>query len=89
MLKQSSIFDKHTQDYSNIISDAFDEFNNSFPAIASPTLSKQETVTFLYSSIKDNEKGDIKIQFPWKSLFLFIPRIVIMCFKLCFFSIFL
>lgn len=89
MLKHSSIFDKYTQEYSNIISDAFDEFNNSFPAIASPTLSKQETVTFLYSSIRENEKGNKKIQFPWKSLFLFIPRIVIIFFKLCLFSIFL
>jgi hypothetical protein len=88
MSESNSIFDKLTQDYNNILSDAFTEFKNSFPAIASPTLSKQETVTLLHSSIKDNLNGEIKIKIPWKSLFLFIPRVGIMFFKLCLFSIF-
>ena len=87
MSESNSIFDKLTQDYNNILSDAFTEFKNSFPAIASPTLSKQETVTLLHTSIKDNLNGEIKITFPWKSLFLFIPRVGIMFFKLCLFFI--
>ena len=83
-----SNFDKTMSDYSNLISEAFSEFENSFPAIASPTFSKQETVTYLYSSIRDKSIDRVKIKFPWRSLFLFIPRISIMFFKLFIFSLF-
>ena len=82
-----SIFDKSTDDYNKLISDVLSEFKNSFPAVASPTISKQETVTYLYSSIKNRSNDDKFFPFPWRSLFLFIPRMVIMFFNLCFFSI--
>ena len=82
-----SIFDKSTEDFNKLISDVLNEFKHSFSAIASPTISKQETVTYLYSSIKNRSNDDKFFPFPWRSLFLFIPRMVKMFFNLCFFSI--
>jgi hypothetical protein len=64
-------------DYNNLISKVSLEFEDSFAALASPTLSKQETVTYLYNSIRENE-GIInhKPGLPWLKIFLFIPRII-------------
>ena len=41
-------------DYSEEISNVFKEFQDEFAALASPTLSKEETLTSLFNSITDH-----------------------------------
>ena len=75
-------------DYNNLISKVSFEFKNSLAALASPTLSKQETVTYLYKSIRENE-GSInhKPSLPWFKIILFIPRLVLCLFRIIYASI--
>ena len=67
------------KDYSQQISKVFQEFHGIFPALASPTLSKQETATSLYHSINEGIKREQSTpRFPWYRLFQFIPRLLLM-----------
>jgi hypothetical protein len=72
--------------YNNLLSQVSTEFNQSFASIASPTLSKQETVTYLYNNIQDYIVTKNKIKFPTKRLIQFIPRLIITFFKLIYIS---
>ncbi len=66
-------------DYNEIITVLWDDFVMKFGGIASPSLSKQETVTALFNSIEDFLMDSSKKHaFPWKRLFEFIPRLVMM-----------
>jgi hypothetical protein len=69
----------YSASYNELLSDVFGELEGKFAALASPTLSKQETVTALYSSIAESV-GDKNRRpgIPWKRLFQFIPRILLM-----------
>lgn len=62
--------------YNELISRIAVEFDGKFAALASPTLSKQETVTGLYQSIKNNEHNGLSLSFPWRRLFEFVPRVM-------------
>jgi len=67
------------KDYSQQISKVFQEFHGNFAALASPTLSKQETVTSLYNSINEGIKLEQSTpRFPWYRVFQFIPRLLLM-----------
>jgi hypothetical protein len=74
--------------YSELISEVMMGFGDNFGALASPTLSKQETVTILFKSIeyflKDSSK---KPAFPWKRLFEFIPRLILMFIRVSYASL--
>jgi len=76
------------KDYSQLISEAMVDFNDNFGALASPTLSKQETVTALFKSIEDflNDSSK-KPLFPWMRLFEFIPRLVLMFIRVSYASL--
>ena len=64
------------KDYSRLVSDAYVECHSKFAALASPTFSKQESVSFLYQTIeKKADPNDISVPLPWKDLMLFIPRL--------------
>ena len=66
-------------EYNNLLSKVAAEFGDSFAAIASPTLSKQETVTYLYQSInRATALGLKKPSFPWRRLVEFVPRLILM-----------
>ena len=63
----------YLEDYNHLLSKAFEEKRDHFSALASPTLCKQETVTFLYLKVIDflnkNTEGNIKkisFQEGWK-----------------------
>jgi hypothetical protein len=74
--------------YNKLISEVALEFPDSFAALASPTLSKQETVTSLYISInKSIESGYLKPKFPWLSYLQFAPRLVLMFFRVMYASL--
>lgn len=79
--------DKYLGEYNNIISLAAVEFGDNFAAIASPTLSKQETVTNLYDSIQAQNCTGQAPFFPWGSIVEFIPRIALMFIQLCYASL--
>lgn len=80
-------FDYHGE-YNELLSDVASEFSDSFAAIASPTLSKQETVTFLFESIKKAEKSGAKTpNFPWYPLLAFPPRLILMFLKVLYASL--
>ncbi|MCW7497035.1 hypothetical protein ND860_10890 [Leptospira levettii] len=83
MFKNTDFY--YPREYNEILSDVFREFPNNFGALASPTLSKQETVTHLYDTIINQKKG-IKetinilvyiIQFPLRIGFMFIRMVYI------------
>jgi hypothetical protein len=63
--------------YNDLISNVAAEFGENFAAIASPTLSKQETVTSLFDSIQEEILTGKKLGFPWWSLFKFPPRLLL------------
>jgi hypothetical protein len=60
---------EYLNDYNNLLSSVAYEFNSKFAAIASPTLSKQETITFLYKNIKQAKRVT-----HFKHFLFFIPR---------------
>ena len=62
---------EYLKDYNDLLSTAALEFKNKFAAIASPTLSKQETITFLYRNIKQHREFNYSKQY-----LLFIPRLL-------------
>ena len=63
------------EEYNNLISTACLESKGKFAALASPTLNKQETITFLFQRIIEcgKERNDLAISI--RNIFLFIPRI--------------
>ena len=76
------------KDYSDLISEVMIDFNDNLGALASPTLSKQETVTALFNSIVDCLKNiSKKPAFPWKRLFEFVPRLILMFIRVCYASL--
>jgi hypothetical protein len=68
-------YSEYHNDYNELISKVADDFGVSFAALASPTLSKQETVTFLYEKIKCDNKPVLCLDIIL-SMFLFLPRII-------------
>jgi hypothetical protein len=65
-------------DYNRLLSNVAKEFNSSFAAIASPTLSKQETVTNLYQSINEGIAiSQLRPSFPWRRFIEFLPRVLL------------
>jgi hypothetical protein len=69
--KSSSAIDdeEYLSDYSLLISLAGQEFGSSFAAIASPTLSKQETVTDLYDTCLD---PSLELSYKWRAFKYFL-----------------
>jgi hypothetical protein len=62
--------------YNELLSDASHELRDKFPALASPTLSKQETITFLYQDVLRQING-VRINTGLLKLRLqFIPRLL-------------
>ncbi len=75
-------------EYNKLLSSVAGEFSNNFASIASPTLSKQETVTSLYQSIKDGvAHGHKRPTFPWRRLVEFVPRLILMFAKVSYASL--
>jgi hypothetical protein len=72
--------------YNNLLSELSKEFNQSFASIASPTLSKQETVSYLYNNIQEYIIKKNKLKFPLKRIIQFIPRLLYLFFKLIYIS---
>lgn len=64
--------DKFLGDYNNILSKALIELKYSIPALASPTLSKQETITFLFKRINERSKGSILNSIRNRVLFVYL-----------------
>lgn len=89
MDKDGSAFEtkEYIGKYNNILSQAAGELGDKFAAIASPTLSKQETVTKLHSYICEQALTGKKQGFPWRSLAGFIPRLILMFFNLVYASL--
>jgi len=65
-------YSEYHDEYNELLSKVADDLGGSFAALASPTLSKQETVTNLYDMICKNDLGGI----PWVDLLLFMPRVI-------------
>jgi hypothetical protein len=74
-------------EYNSLISLAAAECGDVFSATASPTLSKQETVTHLYESIQDETRSGRPTRFPWMSFAQFVPRLLVVFVRLCYVSI--
>jgi hypothetical protein len=73
--------------YSNVISEVYREFPHSFGALASPTLSKQETVTSLHATIQSGIKnGSLAPSIPWRSILEFGPRLLLMFMRVAYAS---
>jgi len=66
--------DYHSE-YNELLSKVADDLGESFAALASPTLSKQETVTLLYEKIKYNSKRELYLDILF-SMIMFLPRII-------------
>ena len=78
ILKKKKPNFQYFKNYNNFLSEVSNEFDNSFASIASPTLSKQETVTNLFKTInKSISNGLNKPSFPWKRLIQFTPRLIL------------
>lgn len=76
------------KNYSQQISKVFQEFGGSFAALASPTLSKQETVTSLFYVITEGiKRGRSVSPFPWYNVVLFIPRLLLMFSRIAYASL--
>lgn len=71
--------------YNDLISQVAKEFNGAFAALASPTLSKQETVSGLHNQILANRED--KKGYPLLEILLFIPRLVLAAARLIYGSI--
>lgn len=74
-------------EYNNLLSLAAVELGDNFAAIASPTLSKQETVTNLHNYICTQARTRKEPIFPWGSLGQFIPRLALAVFNLVYTSL--
>lgn len=65
--------------YGEVISSAAALCSGRFAALASPTFSKQEAVTFLAESIKAGiGQGRGTPRFPWRRVVEFVPRLIVM-----------
>lgn len=74
--------------FNQVVSVVFKEFDCNFAALASPTLSKQETVTALHQSIREYIRRGISAPpFPWRRLFEFIPRVLLMFARVAYASV--
>ena len=62
-------------EYNNLISKAWIEHQGKFGVLASPTLNKQETVTFLYQAIIEHDKNGSSFGKFMRDRLLFIPRL--------------
>jgi len=62
-------------EYNELLSKVASDLDESFAALASPTLSKQETITFLYEKIKCNHKREMYLDILF-SMILFLPKII-------------
>ena len=80
--------DEFFGEYNSLISRVMDEFDGRFAALASPLLSKQETVSGLYQIILAERSGNVVPGFPWKEIFQFLPRLFLILFRLCYASFF-
>jgi hypothetical protein len=73
-------------EYNTVVSQAATEFGFQFSAIASPTLSKEETVTNLYQNILGS-RLDRKIGSPpWRAYLEFVPRLILMFIRMVYVS---
>jgi hypothetical protein len=78
----------YPREYNELISQIYEDSSGSFAAIASPTLSKQETVTALYKIVTNAiSKDQKKSPYPWKLFLKFVPRVILMFTFVCFASI--
>ncbi|MDF1683518.1 MAG: hypothetical protein P1U36_02565 [Legionellaceae bacterium] len=78
----------YSKDYNQLLSDVMKELPGDFSALASPTLSKQETVTSLYQSIRNGIVDNrLAPRFPWRRLFEFVPRVSLMFIRLLYASL--
>lgn len=78
----------YPKEYNELISQIFVDLDGSFAALASPTLSKQETVTSLFKIVSNAISGDQKKSpYPWKLFFKFLPRVILMFTFVCFASV--
>lgn len=84
----SVVDDEFIIKHNDLISRVAEEFGDSFAAIASPTLSKQETVTSLYLSIKEGlARGHRRPPFPRRLLVEFLPRLTWMLVRIVYASL--
>jgi len=74
--------------YNTLLSLAAAGSAGKFSALASPTLSKQETVSNLHDYVSNLACTGVNAQFPWVSLVEFLPRIGRLSFQLLCASIF-
>lgn len=78
----------YTDGYNELLSQVSREFQRRFAAMASPTLSKQETVTALHQSIVAGiASGQARPPFPWRPLTWFLPRLMWMFVKIGYLSV--
>lgn len=68
-------YDGYHGEYNELLSKIADDLAESFAALASPTLSKQETVTFLYEMIKHNSRYELHLGILI-SVITFLPRVI-------------
>lgn len=72
----------YSEEYNHLLSSVAQELSSEFAALASPTLSKQETVSLLYQRICAGlDNGSSTPRFPWRHLLEFLPRILFMFFR--------
>ena len=75
----------YLNEYNSLISQASLEFGDRFAALASPTLNKQETISFLYRDVVHFLNGFPKHKQKWiriRDFFLFLPLLCYHLFKL-------
>jgi len=72
------------ESYNQFISRVGEEFQGLFTRLASPTLSKQETITHLRDQIESSRRGNEKVKFPWLRLVQFLPRLMAVFLRLCY-----
>lgn len=78
----------YRKEYNRLLSEVTQELPDNFAALASPTLSKQETVTALYQSIREGiGRGISAPSFPWRRLFEFVPRVLLMFARVAYASV--
>ena len=80
--------DEFFGEYNDLITHLHDEFDGTFAALASPLLSKQETVSNLYQTIVSERSDGVGLGFPWQELALFPLRLFRIFFRLCYASFF-
>lgn len=71
--------DSFLGEYNDLLSIASSEHNGEFAAMASPTLNKQETITFLFMEVVtylDNSNSFARRKSQWSVLLMFAVRIV-------------